>query len=126
MRRRIPGRFGSGGLGAQSRDEVVGPKGERRIAAADFFIFAYTSALESHEILTEIIFPVPVTGSAGVYLKLEPVAGAFAIVSAAVQMALDGNGICQNIGIGVTGRGSVPQQAVPSSIYSKEKKSRPS
>jgi aerobic carbon-monoxide dehydrogenase medium subunit len=112
-------------LALKAEMKCVGPQGERRIAAADFFIFAYTSALESHEILTEIIFPVPVTRSAGVYLKLEPVAGAFAIVSAAVQMALDGNGFCQSIGIGVTGRGSVPQQAVSVENLLKGKKIMP-
>jgi carbon-monoxide dehydrogenase medium subunit len=106
------GDLGPVALALKAEMKCVGLKGERRIAAADFFTFAYTSALESHEILTEVIFPVPVTGSAGVYLKLEPVAGAFAIVSAAVQMGLDSNGICQSVGIGVTGRGAVPQQAI--------------
>jgi carbon-monoxide dehydrogenase medium subunit len=112
-------------LALKAEIKSVGPKGERRIAAADFFTFAYTSTLESHEILTEVIFPVPATGSAGVYLKLEPVAGAFAIVSAAVQMGLDSNGICQSIGIGVTGRGSVPQQASPVENLLKGKKITP-
>jgi carbon-monoxide dehydrogenase medium subunit len=105
------GDWGPVALALRAEMRCVGPKGERRIPAANFFTFAYTSALESDEILIEVIFPVPVTGSAGVYLKLEPVAGAFAIVSAAVQMLLDPKGICQNVGIGVTGRGPVPQQA---------------
>jgi carbon-monoxide dehydrogenase medium subunit len=99
-------------LALKAEMRCVGVKGERRIAAADFFTFAYTSALENDEILTEVIFPIPAAGSGGVYLKLEPVAGAFAIVSAAVQMELDSNGTCQGIGIGVTGRAAVPQQAI--------------
>jgi carbon-monoxide dehydrogenase medium subunit len=89
-----------------------GPRGERVIPAADFFTFAYTTALESDEILIEVILPLPDNGSTGVYLKLERVAGDFAIASAAVQMSLDGNGICEVIGVGVTGAGAVSQKAV--------------
>jgi carbon-monoxide dehydrogenase medium subunit len=106
------GDWGPVALALKAEMKCVGPKGERRIAANNFFTFAYTSALDSHEILTEIIFPVPGPESRGVYVKLEAVAGAFATVSAAVQMAVDKNGTCQTIGIGVTGRGSVPQQAI--------------
>jgi carbon-monoxide dehydrogenase medium subunit len=99
-------------LALKAEMSCVGVKGERRIAAADFFTFAYTSALDNDEILTEVIFPIPAAGSAGVYLKLEPVAGAFAIVSAAVQMELGSDSTCRSIGIGVTGRAAVPEQAI--------------
>jgi len=105
------GDWGPVALALKAQLKCVGPKGERRIAANEFFTFAYTSALENDEILTEAVFPVPRPESRGVYVKLEPVAGAFAIVSAAVQMALDKTGVCQEIGIGVTGRGPVPQEA---------------
>jgi len=87
-------------------------RGERVIPAADFFTFAYTKALESDEILTEIVIPLPDKSSAGVYLKLEKVAGDFAIASAAVQLGLDSDGACNEIGIGVTGGGTVPQKAL--------------
>lgn len=119
------GDWGPVTLALKAEMRCVGPNGERRIAAADFFTFAYTSALESDEILTEIIFPAPPPGSCGVYVKLEPVAGAFAIVSAAVQIGLDENGICQTIGIGVTGRGAVPQQAIAIENLLKGKKITP-
>ena len=106
------GDWGPVALALKAEMKCVGPQGERRIAAADFFTFAYTSTLDRNEILTEILFPVPGAESRGVYVKLEAVAGAFATVSAAVQMAVDKNGTCQAIGIGVTGRGSVPQEAI--------------
>ena len=99
-------------LALKAQLKCVGPKGERRIAANDFFTFAYSNALENEEILTEIVFPMTEPESRGVYVKLEPVAGAFAVVSAAVQIGLDKNGICRTAGIGVTGRGPIPQQAV--------------
>lgn len=119
------GDWGPVALALKAEMKCVGPKGERRIAAADFFTFAYTSALDSHEILTEIIFPVPGPESRGVYVKLEAVAGAFATVSAAVQMAGDKDGTCQAIGIGVTGRGAVPQQAIAIENLLKGKKITP-
>ncbi len=105
------GDWGPVALALKAQLKCVGSKGERRIAANEFFTFPYTSALENDEILTEIVFPVPGPESRGVYVKLEPVAGAFAIVSAAVQIGLDQNGICRSVGIGVTGRGPVPQEA---------------
>ena len=97
-------------LGAQMK--CVGPKGERLIPAVEFFSFAYTTTLEADEILTEVIFPLPAKNSAGVYVKLERVAGDFAIASAAVESAVDKNGVCQSIGIGVTGGNAVPQKSV--------------
>jgi carbon-monoxide dehydrogenase medium subunit len=105
------GDWGPVALALRAELKCIGPKGERRIAANEFFTFAYTSALDSDEVLTEIVFAVPGPESRGVYVKLEPVAGAFAIVSAAVQITLDKAGICKAIGIGVTGRGAVPQEA---------------
>jgi len=119
------GDWGPVALALKAEMKCVGPKGERRIAAADFFTFAYTSALDSHEILTEIIFPVPGPESRGVYVKLEAVAGAFATVSAAVQISVDKDGTCQSIGIGVTGRGAVPQQAIAIENLLKGKKITP-
>jgi aerobic carbon-monoxide dehydrogenase medium subunit len=105
------GDYGPVVLALDARLKCVGPNGERVIPATEFFTFAYTAALESDEILTEVIFPLPDKNSAGVYLKLERVAGDFAIASAAVQLSLDKSGACSKIGIGVTGRGTVPQKA---------------
>ncbi len=99
-------------LAINAQFKCVGPKGERLIPAAEFFSFAYTTTLGADEILTEIIFPLPAQDSAGVYLKLERVAGDFAIVSAAVQCAVDKNGVCSAIGIGSAGGGTVPQKAL--------------
>jgi carbon-monoxide dehydrogenase medium subunit len=99
-------------LALNAQMKCIGPRGERAIPAADFFTFAYTTALASDEILTEVVFPLPDSSSAGAYLKLERVAGDFAIASAAVQIGLDENGACSTIGVGVTGAGTVSQKAV--------------
>jgi aerobic carbon-monoxide dehydrogenase medium subunit len=106
------GDYGAVVLALNAEMKCIGPRGERTIPAADFFTFAYTTVLQSDEILTEVILPIPNSGSAGVYLKLERVAGDFAIASAAVQLSLDPNAACNQIGIGVTGAGTVPQKAM--------------
>jgi aerobic carbon-monoxide dehydrogenase medium subunit len=106
------GDYGAVVLALNAQMKCISPRGERVIPATNFFSFAYTTALESDEILTEVIFPVPDSNSAGVYLKLERVAGDFAITSAAVQIDLDQNKACNTIGVGVTGAGTVPRKAV--------------
>ncbi len=106
------GDYGPVALALNAQMQCVGPKGKRSIAAPDFFTFAYTTSLENDEILTEVVFPVPKARSGGVYLKLERVAGDFAIASAAVQLSLDNQGVCDEIGIGVIGAAAVPQKAV--------------
>src|SRR5205085_1808613 len=50
---------------------VRGPDGTRTIAARDFFVGLFTTALSSDEIVTEIVIPAPAARSGGAYLKLE-------------------------------------------------------
>lgn len=105
------GDYGPVVLALDAELKCVGPKGERVVPTANFFTFAYTTALGSDEILTEVMFPTPDEHSTGVYMKLERVAGDFAIASAAVQMSVDDDGVCKKIGIGVTGAATVPRKA---------------
>jgi carbon-monoxide dehydrogenase medium subunit len=119
------GDYGPVALAVDAQIKCVGPKGERLIPATEFFSFAYTTTLEPEEILTEVIFPLPAKDSAGVYVKLERVAGDFAIASAAVQSAVDKNGVCQSIGIGVTGGSTVPQKGVEVEALLRGKKITP-
>ncbi|MBI2533333.1 MAG: xanthine dehydrogenase family protein subunit M [Deltaproteobacteria bacterium] len=106
------GDYGAVVLALNAQMKCVGQRGDRVIPATDFFTFAYSTALETDEILTEIVMPLPDKCSAGVYLKLEKVAGDFAIAGAAVQLSLDSGGACNEVGIGVTGAGMVPQKAL--------------
>lgn len=98
-------------LALNARIKCVGPEGERVIEARDFFTFAYTTALERNEVLSEVIFPPADVDSAGVYLKLERVAGDFAVASVAVQLTVDGDGVCRKIGVGLGGASTVPLKA---------------
>ncbi|MFE2992450.1 FAD binding domain-containing protein [Streptomyces sp. NPDC059262] len=61
-----------------------GPRGERRIAAGDFFLGYYTSVLEPDEILVEIVFPRPAPHAA--LTEFAERQGDFALVSATVNL----------------------------------------
>lgn len=106
------GDYGAVVLALNAQLKCLSPRGARVIPAAEFFTFAYTTTLAGDEILTEAVFPALDKSSAGVYLKLERVAGDFAIASAAVQITVDKDGTCSQVGIGVTGAHSVPTKGV--------------
>jgi carbon-monoxide dehydrogenase medium subunit len=106
------GDYGAVVLALNAELKCVSPRGERVIPAAEFFTFAYSTVLEIDEILTEVVLPLLDKSSAGVYVKLERVAGDFAIASAAVQLSLDKSGACSAIGVGVTGAHSMPTKGV--------------
>jgi carbon-monoxide dehydrogenase medium subunit len=107
-------------LGAQ----VVanGPKGERIIPIEDFFLSLFTTALKPDEILTEIRVPIPPARSAGAYLKLERKVGDFATAAVAVQLTLDEQGACRNIGIALTNVGATPVKAKKAEDFLRGKK----
>lgn len=69
---------------------LTGPDGERTVAADDFFLGLYVTALAENEILTEIRMPAfaPKTGWA--YEKLKRKTGDWATAGAAVVLRLDG------------------------------------
>jgi carbon-monoxide dehydrogenase medium subunit len=95
------------------RAEVVamGPRGERVFPVDSFFVTLFTTQLEHDEIVTEIRIPVPPERSGGAYFKLERKVGDFATAAAAAQLTIDGGGICQNVGIGLTNVGATPIRA---------------
>jgi carbon-monoxide dehydrogenase medium subunit len=69
--------------------EIAAPRGSRLVAADDFFIDWYTTALAPGELVTAVHLP-PTTGGAGLYQKLARVAGDFAIASIALTIGKDG------------------------------------
>ena len=98
------GDWGSVMLALNAQFLARSAKGERTIAAADFFQGPFTTALAENEVLTEIRIPV-LARSAGTYLKLERKVGDFATVGVAVQVSLT-NGSIGTAGIGLTSVGA--------------------
>src|SRR5262245_39606515 len=70
--------------------QLVGKRGERRIAARDFYEGAYMTALEPGEIVTAVRIPVPPAGHGAAYEKLKRKVGDYATAAAAVILAMSG------------------------------------
>ena len=90
---------------------TVGPKGDRAIAAADFFKGALETALGKGEVLVSVRFPTapPRTGSA--YEKVPHPASGFAVVGVAVVVTVAKDGKIERAAIGVTGAADCPFRA---------------
>ena len=82
--------------------------GERSIAAREFFLDTFVTAIEPTEVLTEIHIPRRPRHSGGAYQKLERKVGDFATVGVAAIVRLDGEGRIGSAGIGVTGVAGTP------------------
>jgi aerobic carbon-monoxide dehydrogenase medium subunit len=83
------GDWGSVMLACRATMVVRRASGERTVAADDFFVDVFTSALEPDELLTEIHVPRYDGPAGGGYLKLERKVGDYATVAAAVHLQLD-------------------------------------
>lgn len=81
---------------------LKGAKAERTVTAADFFLEAFTTALEPGEIVREVIVPVEAQGTGTSYQKMVQPASGFAIVGVAARVERSGGKIGK-VRIGVTG-----------------------
>jgi aerobic carbon-monoxide dehydrogenase medium subunit len=90
---------------------LMGAKGTRMVAAADFFEDAFTTVLEADEILTEIRIPTQPEGVSGTYLKLSRRGTDFAIVGVAAALEMGANAMCAGARIVLAGVGTVPVRA---------------
>lgn len=89
-----------------------GPRGERLIAADEFFGEAtFETTLQPGELLTEIRVPAPDARCGGAYCKLERKVGDYAIAGVAVYVRLDDHGLVNYAGIGLTNVGPAPIKA---------------
>jgi aerobic carbon-monoxide dehydrogenase medium subunit len=82
--------------------ELAGPQGRRRVAAKDFFVDIFTTALEADEIVVAIHIPRPAEGTRFRYRKIRHPASGYAVVGVAVVVRLQGS-IVADASIGVTG-----------------------
>src|SRR5689334_8564873 len=81
---------------------LKGAKSERTVAADEFFVDMFTTALEPGEIVREVIVPVDGAGTGTSYQKVLQPASGFAIVGIAVRVRKQGGKITM-ARIGVTG-----------------------
>ncbi len=88
-----------------------GRAGDRVIAARDFFLDTFTTAIEPTEILTEVRFGRRQRGQGGAYVKLERRVGDFATAGVAVVVRFADDGTIGFAGVGVTGVSPSPYAA---------------
>jgi carbon-monoxide dehydrogenase medium subunit len=86
---------------------LAGKKGERRVAARDFYQGAYFTALEPGEILTRIRIAAPPAGHGYAYEKLKRKIGDYATAAAVVILTL-AKGKVESCAIALTNVGETP------------------
>ena len=91
--------------------KLVGPNGERTVAAADFFVDLLTTAVQPGEILTEIQVPVLGDNTGSAYLKFEHPASGYAVCGAAAVVTLADDGTCQEARLAFNGVSATPHRA---------------
>ena len=100
-------------LALEAQVRLASAKGERTVAAADFFIDAFTTALEPGEIVVEVAVPAEESSEGYRYEKAPHPASGFAIVGVAARIRLakppsaaKSGGKISMARIGVTGMGA--------------------
>jgi carbon-monoxide dehydrogenase medium subunit len=104
------GDLGAVALALECEFVAVGPAGERRIPAAEFFLDYLTTALSPDELLTAVRVPKLGAGWSSHYEKFTRVAQAWSIVGVAALVHRT-NGTITQARIGLTNMGSTPLRA---------------
>ena len=84
------------------------PRGTRQVPVGEFALGPLTTVLESDELVTAVTLPPPPAGARYAYLKyaLRPLD--FAIIGVAVRLAVDSEGRCRHVRIGLNGAAGRP------------------
>jgi 2-furoyl-CoA dehydrogenase FAD binding subunit len=91
--------------------ELTSSRGTRRVAAREFFIDILTTARESDELLTGLLWPVRRVGAGYAFDEICQRHGDFAIVAIAAVALLDANGALAHLALGLGGVESRPMVA---------------
>lgn len=90
-----------------ARYALTGNEGTREVAARDFYLGAYETALAAGEILTAVRIPIPAPGHGYAYEKLKRKVGDYATAAAAVMITMAGD-TCTSASIGLTNVAETP------------------
>jgi carbon-monoxide dehydrogenase medium subunit len=83
-------------------------RGERWIAASDFFVGALATALEPDEMLMEVELPIAPPRTGACFLEISRRRGDFAIIGVACTVRVDEEGRCSAARIGLCNAGDRP------------------
>jgi carbon-monoxide dehydrogenase medium subunit len=89
---------------------LTGLNGVRRLSLDAFIVDAYTTSLESAEIVSGLSVRLPPKTAGGAYAKFEKRAGDFAVASIGVQLELNGER-CENVAVSLGALGARPIRA---------------
>ena len=98
-------------LALEAEFKAVGPKGERRIKASEFFVELLTSDLGEDEVLAEVRVPILHGRVGSAYLKFDNPASHYAIVGVAALLVLAPDARIVKARLGITGFASTPYRA---------------
>ena len=87
-------------LALGARLELRSPEGERSLAASDFVLGPFTTALGERELITSVVVPVPEPGSGSAYVSVEHPASGFALAGAAALVRPGGSSSVALTGVG--------------------------
>ena len=98
-------------LALEAQIRLVSAKSDRTVAASDFFLDAFTTAVEPGEIVLEVLVPVEEPSEGYRYEKVPHPASGFAVVGVAARVKKSGDRISR-ARIGVTGMAPRAYRAV--------------
>ena len=88
-------------LAGRAEIAIRGKNGKRSVAAGEFFVDSFTTAVGEGEMALEVRFPKPGGRSSGAFYKIERKVGDFATASAAVLISLTSDGKIESAGVAV-------------------------
>jgi carbon-monoxide dehydrogenase medium subunit len=88
--------------------EIASTRGRRTVAASQFFVSMFTTALAADELLTAVRFPVMPPDRGWGFRLFARRAGDFALVAVATTLARGTNGGVKNLRLAIGGIGPVP------------------
>jgi aerobic carbon-monoxide dehydrogenase medium subunit len=98
-------------LALDAEIELLGPRGTRRVLAADFFLSMWETAATSEEIVVAVHFPVAAAHSGFGFSEMALRLGDFAITGAACVVTLADSGAVERAAIGLMGMDVTPIRA---------------
>lgn len=82
-------------LALGARMKVRSSKAERWVAAQDFFVGMFTTALAPEEMLVEVELPPVPAGTGSSFMEVAPRSGDYALMGIAALVTLDERGVCR-------------------------------
>jgi len=80
--------------------QLCSTNGERAVPLADFILGPFTTGLGTQELITDIVIPIPASGSGSAYVSVEHPASGFALAGAAALVGPAGERMVAVTGVG--------------------------